>query len=877
MVLFSFAWKVHMANHDYMLQQARRNIWCNPLQDNQFVIKPQRISAGYGAINRVIGLNRFINLPKVDRHYHVFQVGQLSPGMLNLLERYPSWSAEKWYTFSEAMNALNLYTTIYNEHGVNIPRSISHFMFTREKCLMFAIERDPRIQYNLDEDNIYFRVYTNAYFTGKEATISGAKIITKSYEITNMQSILNAQKDYREAIARPGHTEVFVNGFLVPTLSPVTVKAGNLVEWVHDGSVKRVVTFKHKDLPSFISTMDKKHKYILHYNDNDLNTIDFQDDVDLFISLPDNKVGIKGRYYPKNQPMAMRNLTHRDYSVPGEFVDFVGAHLLNATQAELKLEDLNVIMKIREGGYKRPVVFDANHIPDMYKMRDADIIRAMTGIISFPPIWHADNLEKADYTKVMRSKYSEIDIKMVEGAYGYDSMSQILANTPTRAVRFGTQPVAKLAEITQKNSTVYEFDTAGGLLGWWPHANDDDYEARNKDTMLIEAIVGEGGYRADVSLGTNNFMVPPGEVRVYYRDEPVGLPVGKWEDITDDPRYEITSGGVFKWLPFQRNYKIMVRGCAKFLAYDFRIRPSQGLLQFQLTEQMPSGTGYVNVPMEVPMGQLQVWLNGRNLVRDIDYVVNFPNVIINNFDFLKHPANITDQYVHVRFTGFCTSDMKLEAVRETGFVQGGALGIPTRYQSRDNKVLHMSVGGYVKHRDDLRFFETITSLDPLSPMNGRPYQIEDIAPPLKDYVRSRTWDLREKSIVTNKLVSDYLSMYFKPNKVWQNSAAPERWQLVSPFFSHIVYLLKNNRFNIPDDTPLTDMQVRTMCKPYEALFALDPLNEDFKLDDKFTLIRPHAVAAGVDLTRPQYRFLQTVVKLYGRERVIINNFVTFTV
>lgn len=867
-----------MANYDFMLQQARRNIWCNPLQDNQYVIKPARISQGFGAINRVIGLNRFIPLPKVDKHFHVFQVGQLSPGMLNLLERYPSWSAEKWYTFTEAMNSLKLYTSIYNEHGVNIPRGMSYFMFTREKCLIFAIERDPRIQYNSDEDNIYFRVYTNAYFSSARGQAQGATIITKNYNVSNMQSILNAQQEYRAALARPGHTEVFVNGYLVPTLSPVTVKFGDHVEWIHDGSVKRIVTFKHKDLPSFISTMDTKHKYILHYNDNDFNTIDFQDDIDLFVSLPDNKVGIKGRYYPKNMPMAMRNLTHRDYSVPGEFVDYIGAHLINALQPpNIKLEDLNVIMKIREGGYKRPVVFDANHIPDMYKMRDADIVRAMTGIISFPPIWHADNLEKADYTKAMRIKYEELTINVVEGAYGYGSMSRILADTPTKSEFFGNQPVAELKEITQKNSTVYEFDGTGALVGWWPHLNDDDYEARNKDTHLIEAISGTGGYRADVAVGQSGFIVPPGELRVYYRDEPVGRPVGPWEDITGDPRYTIDASRVFRWTQVQRNYKIMVRGCEKFLAYDFRVRPIQGLIQFQLTEQMPSGTGWVNVPMEVPMGQLQIWMNGRNLVRGIDYFVNFPNVYVNNFEFLRHPAVTTDQYIHVRFTGFCTSDMKIEDTREVGFVQGGALGTPTKYHSRDNKVLHMSVGGDVKHRVDLKFFETITSLDTLSPMNGKPYQIEDIAPPLKDYVRSKTWDLREKALATEKMVNDYLSMYFKPNKVWQNSAAASRWQLVSPFFSHVIFLLKNNKFIIPDDELLSDDKVREMCRPYEALFAFDPLNEELGVDDKFTLIRPHAIATGVDLTRPQYRFLQTVVKLYGRNRVIINNFVTFTV
>lgn len=868
-----------MANYEYMVQRARREVWCNPLMDHQYVFLPERVTTGFGALNKFFALDRWIPTPRPNVLTHIFQVGQLTPAQLNLIERVPSWTAEKWYTFSEAMNLLNVCVNIYNEDGVNIPRFTSYFMFTREKCLVFAIERDARIQYNSDEDRIYFRFYSNAYLSSEAAAIAGAKIETKGYNITNMTSILAAQRDYTEAKSKYGYTEAFVNGFLVPEIGPVTVRAGDCVEWVQDGSVKRVVTWTVRDLLPFTSTMDKQTKLILHYQADNLNTIDYQDDIDLFIHTPTVQNRYKGRYYPKNQPMAMRNLTHRDYSVPGIFVDFISRALARDLSEQVPaLLDMKLKMIVREGGWDRPLIKDSHRIFELYKLRDIDVLGAMSGMLSAPPVWYANDLESSPYPEVMRSLYRQVNIINTEGAYGYSSMSQILADTPQKTFKIGDFNVVNPPEILQKQSTFYEFNEAGEMLGWHRHENDDDYSTRNADTRLVEGIVGYGTERPATQYGRTGIPVPDvAQYRVYYRQEIPGQPLGKWQDITGDRRYTIEAGAI-RWLSTESNYMLMVRSNENFLAYDTLVTPSQGLIRFQLSEVVNKGQGFQSYPMEVPMGQLQLWLNGHNLVRNVDYVYIFPNIYINNYAFLMQPSDTVPQRLHVRFTGFCTKDLQLDDEFQFGFVEHGALSNNRRYNLHDDKVLHISVAGNVYDRTDLKFFEDRPGYDILNPMNGRPYQIAAVVPPLRDYVKTPWPELRQESLKVDKVVSDYLTEYMNRDPIqWRNSAAISRWPLVSPFFSHILYRLRAGSFFLQEDATWTDEQVIAMCKGYEPLFETDPLNEAIELPEKFVVIRPHGLNNTINLTRTQYRFLMRVVQLYGRGKIGINSFVTFTV
>lgn len=865
--------------YEYLVENARTNVWCNPVQDNQHVFWPERITTGSGSVNTFFLFERTVSLPVSKKRYQVYQVGQLPPSLLNLIEREPSWSNEKWFTFGEAMNKLDLYTTIYTEKGVVIPRFNAWFMFTREKCLIFCVPEDDRLGIRLQDEHVYFRVYTNAYYKSEQAQAAGARIEIKGYEPLTTNAVIALQQEFNASKVRNGLTEAFVNGFQVKELSLVTVKPGDICEWVYDYSVKRIVTFTYRDLLPFHSTLDDTQKLLLHYDAPDLDMIDYQDDIDLYVQTPEVLGQYKGRYYLKNNPQAMRNVTHRDYSVPGSYVSFLAQHLAeDLKMVTPELLDFKVMMKVREGGYHRKLIYDNARIFELYKLDDEEVLSAMIGVNSLVPEWQAASLEANAYTEIMRSRWIDIDIDLVQRAYGYNSISQILADTPTKTYFNSGNQRAKLAEELQQDSTIYEFDETGAMLGWHYHANDNDYEARDQRCRMIEGIVGKGGDAPYVKYGTDNIPFSPlNDNRVYYCRLFNGVPDNNWIDITGDARYTVVNN-TLKWISTETDQWLMVRSNVNFLAYDFTLRASSGVLAFTLGETTDQGSGLQFAPMNVPMGDLQIWLNDKyNLIQGIDYIVKFPNVYINCYQYLNQPGDSAEQKVHVRFTGFCSKDMKMYTPQQLGFVEHGALSNNRKYNLRDDKVQHISVYGKVYHREDLKFFEDKPGYDIQNPLNGTPYQIKDILVPLKQYTQEDTYSLKRKAADIDRRVSEYLTLYIHGSSDWINSSSRRRYRLVSQFFTHILYRLENGLIYINDQTVYTDTQVMQMCKPYEWLLAVDPLSDEYSWPEKFVEVAPTRRNTPINISRAQWRFAKQVEKLYGKGRVQINDFVTFTI
>lgn len=870
----------------YLIEQARDQIWCNPGQDNQYVIRPDRVTFGAGAISQVFALSRYIDLPFKDSYSQVFQVGQWPPFLLGLFEQNPSWLKEKWFSLKDAMNTMPLYANAYTNRGVNIPRENVYFMYTREKCLLFCVKSDPAIKVKYTTDIFYFRFYSSAYLRNlNSATPALPFIEVKTFKPLGVQGILEARAAWLDLGKRPGYTEIWVNGHIADNIDLNNVEPGDYVELIYDASVKRLVTWKSNELVPFTSTMDQKLKYLLHYTKNiAVNQIDFQDDIDVFvkyIKTPDVKIGY---YYPKNSPDAMRMVTHRDYSLTGDYVDYIARCIVQDFEIPgYDFSDFEITLKIRHSGYSRPLIYDANRIHELYKLSDERIMMSMSGVDTLVPVWNAAHLEASDYTKIMREDFRDITIDQVENAYGYNGLSIMLADTPTATNLSYGQPFAPLPyELALGPSTVYEYDPEGYLLGVYKHlSKDDDYNATNPMCRLIEALVGEGSQRPNDIYGRNNIPIQKdASFRVYHTrlDYSVNppVPMNQWSDITDSSEMYKIENGVLKWISPETDQYLLVRFDNTFLSYTFSAVQNEGTLLFGI-QQIESRDGVVaNRLMQVPRGDLQIWLNGKNLVRDIDYVLNFPYVCINNQSFFKQPAQTAAQSIHVRFTGFCSSDMQVLPLKSTGFVINGALSNDQAYTLHDDKVMHISVAGGVYAKNEVTFFEDNPQWDPRSPYNGTPYQINDIIVPLKDFVNEDTYTLLDKALEIDVLVESYMSQYYPKPTDQPVSSATNRWRLTSPFIAKLVDLCVKNSITFQDSDQVTDQRVLQICKPYEVLLTYDPINEEHSLPEKFVNITPTRYNSAVNVTRAQYRFLQAVVRLYANNAVGLNNFITFT-
>lgn len=863
----------------YLIDHAVQNVWCNPDQDNQLLIAAKRITKQPGELNRFQLMNRTIQLPSTGKRYHVFQIGQIHPALVGLLPKRPSWAYESWISFSDAVNNLKLFMSLYTNYGLYLPRFKSYYMYSNERDLIFAVEVDANFNIDYDTDVIYLRLYTNAYYQSLRADAVEDYLYCTGKTIQNSQDIVDIQETYNSYKAKLGYTTAYVNGYIVKSIDSFTTKLGDSVEFIYDSSVKRVVTFKVADLPVFTSELDSKYKYLLHHLDTVNDTIDYQDDIDIDVIRIDANGRYQGRYYCRNSQDSHRMVTHRDYSVPVDYINFIGTKLINDLNVSgMDLLELRLEVKIRNSGYHRPLIYDHNRIFELYKLDNAKILQAMTGLDANVDIWKASALENSAYARLMRVNSSDVTLGLVQSAYGYNSISKLVGDTPTKTTLRSNRQAIDVSDGLYENSTAYEYDQNGNFLGSHYHQQGTQYLATNDNTRLVEMISGRGTYQPDVRFGIDNILLPLNDnYRVYMCYIVDGFPNNDWRDITGSNLYHVENNTLI-WGDVETGQFLMVRTDTTFLAYDFELEMTGGAFYFTLSEQEDRGDGVKDYALPVPLGELDIYLNGKSLINGLDYIIQFPKVFIVNKSFLAQPADTITQQLHIRFTGFCNSDLTMDAIDDFGFIQHGLLSNNNKFDIRDDKVLRITANGQLKDKADIVFSELHDGISVTNAANGQPYQIKDIVVPLKGLVDENTYSLRAKSIVIDKAISDYMSIKLPEPVRNAPSSIPQKYTLISPFLSRIIYALKNNGITIEQiNAELTDNEIINICTLYEALLPFDPISESYPVDYRYVDVHPHSLNTTINLNLYQYRFLMRVAKLYTNGHIELSPFVTFSI
>lgn len=857
-----------MMTYDYLRDHALKNVWCTPEQDNQAIFKLARITphGGQRITSRVLW--KEIDLPNTTDTWHVYQIGGVHPLILGLFPQY-----DEWVTFSSTCNKQKMIVDIYTTDGVELPRFDTYYRYNLDRNLIVAVKRNAKIPFDFNLDDVYLRVYTNAYFNTLRANQTTDIIHTEGLVPSTTQDILDFQNTFNTYKQKVGAIYSFVNGFRVDNIDLVTVKVGDSVEFLYDSSIYKVIDFKVGDLMEYPSLLDNKKKYLLHYAGADNGVIDYQDDIDVFVMRDLGNARYHGLYYHKNNEDALRNLTHRDYSI-------VVPYIVNYNRVFQKLvpnttvldpDDLYVRLHIRKSGYSRPLVFEHNRIHELYKLTDVDIIKAMLGIDSTVQNWRAEILELSDYTKIMRLDSCSITNEIVQSAYGYNAVSKILGDTPTKTEDYSNKKIINVPYGLQNGATAYEYDVDGKLLGWYIHDIGSRYFCFNDTAHSVELISGIGGTHLGEFYNEKNVAINNKySYRVYECGVVSGMADNIFKDVTGTDKYKIV-GNRFVWTDTNPYNYPLLRSNSKFLAYDLELDVGDGLLKFSITCLQKRENGWSNWVMHVPMGELDIFLNKKLLVKDLDYFVNFPQIIIVNKEYLDDPAN-KKQQIHVRHTGFCNSSLELEEYIDAGFIVHGVLSNNSIYDLRDDKVLKFSIDGQLFDRSTLDFSETTTGIDTLNPLNGKPYQIKDIVVPFRGLTTTDTYELRRRSIQVDKVVSDYLTLKLPQPPRLTPSAIVERYRVYSPFINKLTYDLDASLLAL-EDRVYHERDILTIVKQYEWLLAYDPTQQQRVVDDRFVIIHPHNLTYVVQLSLNNYRFLEKVVQMYCNGLVTLSPFV----
>lgn len=852
---------------DYLVDHALQNAWCSPRQDLQAILKPARISSARGTYVSAPHLWGTVPLPTVGDQYHLYQIGQIHPTLLGLLP-----DRQVWHRLSTIMGLENLFADVYTNSGLHLPRFETWILVTNERNVLMAVKSQPRIA-NLKTEPVYLRLYSNAYFSSDRADALIDKIVCKGIKVTDANQALNFQRDYLDHTELQGLTTLFVNGVFVHNYLPGQLAVGDIVEFVYDSTVKSVIDFPIGSLETFESTLDLKHKYLLHYGGAQVGgvSIDYRDDIDVYLIETGTSGGNptwNGVYFHKNQNDAFRQVTHRDYSVA---VPYVMAYLQTRPQW-LDSQALTLRLHIRKSGWERPLIHEHHRIHELYKLEEEDILQAMVGSDSTVAVWRAPALEASAYVQLMDAYVEAVDNELVQDAYGYNAIAKLIADTPQPV-----EVVSNLRQVTlpyglRNNSTIFEYDEDGVLIDFHNHTSGNEHFPVSPDAELIEGIVGEGGTELDTVFYSLHVVLDPTANYRFYTAPIVGGVVqqDQWQDVTgDETKYGIINNTA-TWLVDRNSAAVAVKSDKKILAYDLTLSPQNGLLKFSIDAEAEYPSGSAMGVMFIPMGKLELWLNGHALIENLDYFVKWPQIVITNKAYLV-PGN--SQKLTVRASGFCRSDMTREPIKEVGFVKYGLMSRNTRFDVRDDKVVRIVVGGSTYHRSELLYSEEDNGVTMANIVNGSPYVIEDVVVPLRGVAVDDTYTLRALSRTVDQAVEDYLTLKLPETVKTGPDMIVDKYPIYSPFCSTIMYDLINGILPMTNFMgQYSDKKVMDFIPQYRYLLDYDPTQKNIDLN--YVSIHPHNLNVETQLDIYQYNFLARVIRIYLGDRVDITRFIS---
>lgn len=839
-----------------IVQAALTEIWSAPDTTNQFICQLPRVTPNGGVLISQQFNWDVIALPDRTTRWHLYMIGQISPTLINLFSVQGQWEL-----LSDACNRMRMVANIYTGLGLEIPRTRTYYLVTRNNNILIAVEKNLRLDYNFDTDTLHLRTYRNPYYQRTDIPFSqfhvGGGKMTTTADILALNSEMAAIRADQHYL---GGLYCFVNGVKVTDVNVGTAKIGDIAEYVYDSSIYKVIDFQLSTLPTFISTLDAgKHKYLLHYPANvgwD-GKIDFQANIDIYIVDVSTQ---RGFFVNKNAEDTMRMVTFKDYAVVTSYLSAYFDNFLDA-QDNLSINNIYLRLHVRYDGFDQAPVQDANRLHYLLKLSDVQQVAALTGVDSSLSTWNAANLEASAYTALMTARHQQVTLPLSEAAFGYSVVNKKFAANVQATQLVGASRQAPVPLGFQLGATAFEYDTNGLLIGTYPvPPTIAMYPCVNAGAALVEYVSGTGGLTLDEMLGEVTTPMTPGyNYRAYMREVVDGALNPNYTDVTGNATYYAVVNNQLNWVITGNKYRI-VRSDKKFLTYSVVLNPTDGVLAHTLTYTQ-AGT---QVVLPVPMGELDVWLNGHSLVPGVDYFFTFPTITVVSKTYLKSPVP-GPQTLTVRYTGFCKQNLSAQKVEETGFVWDGVLSIDKTYALHFYKSQRIVVDGKLLLPDSAPFIEDTLSG---SLRNGAPYAVREYINPLNTLIDQEPYTYYGVDVATDGAVSDYLQLKLGALANAPLNPVVNQVELYSPFLCKIIYALNAGSITSPTLAgPYSDSFVQQLCAPYEYLLDGDPLKMANTPDLRYCLIAPHWLATPLSLSRDNYRFFTNVVRIYARNLV----------
>jgi len=852
--------------HNHLVAQAVKDIWCSPSQDRQFNIQLNRLSPLRGYVDWFSDDWERIDLPNATSTFHVFNMGQYNPRALGLLPSYRQWTRA-----DIIMRRNSMIFSVFTDQGIQFPRHRCYYQLSRNNDLMVAVEEVPWMAPAV-RNRVYLRVYSNALLYSQR-NVHGQLIMIQGQQVTTRNQIVDLQTETGKQPAA-GRRFCFVNGVYVEQITLLNTKPGDDVEYYDDLSVKRTTQFNIAGLKQFTSTLDSLAKFILATSIND-GTIDFHDDIEVFVCKRGLNNTFKGFYLHRNDLRTMRNLTHADYSLAVQSV--MNLLQMNGITSNL---DCFVELNIRESGLKRPLSNVESRIHDLYTLPYADRVNAMIGVRANVSVWQADALESSAYMRTMSYPSTQIPAKTVEDTYGHHMGGALLANTPQPIATITGAKGVKLPYLLAQRATIYEYDAQGKMINYYLHDAGENYLARNAAIQFVEGYKGYGAFESGDYFNVPVVDIPQGaNFRCYRRITNTidGVP-GPWQDVTGSNRY-LVSNGKIQWVT-SSGADTLVRFNTDWLAYNQEINTYEGNYRFTLREKVLRDGFEITHAMDIPRGDLDVFIGNPgqtlySLVEGIDYVVQFPEVMIINRKFLTSDRG--PLMVSVRYRDFCDQEVKHKCRAETGWISHGRISANGKYDLRKDRVTRIVTKGGMQLKQNVVFAEDSAGTVGANPLNGTPYSIRDEVIPLNSLYEQDTYEMWNRSETIDAQIEAYLTEYRPLPQAQGPNVMTQSYLIYSPFINAIYSdLIRGILAPSWIFTHFTREKVDEVIQPYLPLLRFDPTQHGTWVDDRYATVAPHNRPGVQEIVIHFMRFLQFACDLYMKDKINLEPYFTVT-
>lgn len=829
---------------NWLVAHAVRNAWQRPSNDGVINIAPNRITPVSGVIGFIRDGRASMPLPG-EGWWHVYTVDKLHLNFGNI--KLPP---DRWKKLTTCVNAFSAFMLLYNDRGTTFPLSKARVMRRASGQLLLALPQSDRYSW-LENEDLYWRIY--AGYDGGDYAGLPLPTFVEAIDTPNGTAIQKACDRYRALqAAKQGHVTFWLNGRLIESPVPGDIATWDDVEIHVDGRVRRVVDFRCGDLPTFNSTLDSKRKYLLHLPKGSTNWT-FNNDVEIHILRERD-----GRYYWKHRHLSVRQVTFNDLSIPTERI----SQLRNSYANLNDIDDLIIRVIIRDDYLRTPVLYNAQHIHDLYRLTDDQIVSAMTGVNSTMPEWLAGNLEKAGFNRVAAAKFENITRDLCTDAYGYNATTRYAADTPQRLVLDNGVWRCTLPDLLSERSVVYEYDGNGMLLGWYRHVGTTDYHAHNPNARIAEAIAGDVDDAVHIVDNAPDFDVPEGvNVGLWIRKVVSGVGTNEYTLAVEGTDYDRTDATITWKVDRTRRWPSVIYDDVH-LFFEQTVNVNQGQIRVPILGRSASEPIRT---LWTEMETIEVWLNEHPLVFGIDYVVVWPEIVV----VTKAWMSDTDtNKVSVRVRGVTGKTH----IPKTGFISSGLLSNNNRFDVRDDKVIRVVAGGGLLLRDDVVFREDNTIGVDVVP-DGFPFSVDDPTIPLRTLVSKDTYEMRDSSRDTDARTEEYLTTFF-PTPPPINPVPLQSWyHLFSPLLNKLIWDYKNKNLILVEDDPdnrISTAQLDRVMVGYIDLLQFDPAYIGY--DKAFVRVHPHTQYQYVEVDELGFAFIDRVNARYLNGAVQLNQY-----